>query len=132
MIIVIDASAGIEIGLSRIRADSFNRILSNSQKVISSDLYRAEVANVLWKYYKAGYLDREKCNNLLTLIQDLVDEYYPIDFNNNESLIESIRLNHSTYDMLYFTLARRTGANLMTLDTKLIELSNSEGLSVIQ
>ena len=46
------------------------------------------------------------------------------EFANDEDLVaeaftESLRLNHSVYDLLYFVLARRTGATLFTPDRKL-------------
>ncbi len=49
-----------------------------------------------------------------------------------ESLNEAIRLNHSAYDMLYFTLARRFGAVLITLDKKLMSLAKSEDIKTVE
>ena len=131
MIVVLDANAGIEIVLNRLKSIQFKEYIANCRKVISSDLYKAEITNTLRKYLKAGFLTKEKGIELLRLAQDLVDEYYDISENNNESLNESIRLNHSSYDMLYFTLARRTGAVLLTLDKKLLELAEKEGIETV-
>ena len=50
MIVVLDASAGIEIALTRSDAQKFEKIIEKASKVISSELYKAETANVLWKY----------------------------------------------------------------------------------
>ena len=130
MIIVLDASAGIEIVLSRPQSSRLKKYIEDCRKVISSDLYKAEVTNTLWKYLKAGFLSREKSIELLRLAQDLVDEFHDISENNHESLLESVRLNHSSYDMLYFTLARRTGALLLTVDKKLISLAKKEDIEI--
>jgi len=132
MIIVLDANAGIEIILNRPKSFHLKKYITNSQKVISSDLYKAEITNTLWQYIKAGFLTKDKGINLLRLANELVDEFYDISDYNNESLVESVRLNHSSYDMLYFTLARRTGAVLLTLDKKLWALSEKEGVDTLK
>jgi predicted nucleic acid-binding protein len=131
MIIVIDASAGIEIVLERSRSSVLNQKILSARKVITSDLYKIEVANVIWKYVKANLLDKNKANMTLELTQGLVDEFINISENNEEAMNESIRTGHSTYDLLYFTLARRYGASLMTLDAKLKELAENSGIDVI-
>ena len=130
MIIVFDASAGIEIVLNRPKSSNLRKYIEDCRKVISSDLYKAEVTNTLWKYQKAGFLSKEKSIELLRLAQDLVDEFHDLGENNHESLMESVRLNHSSYDMLYFTLARRTGALLLTVDKKLISLAKKENIEI--
>ena len=132
MNIVLDANAGIEMILNRSKSYLMKEYIANCQKVISSDLYKAEITNTLWQYIKAGFLSKENGISLLKLADDLVDEYYDINENNKESLLESVRLNHSSYDMLYFTLARRTGSVLLTLDKKLLKLSEKEGIETVK
>lgn len=131
MIVVLDASAGIEIVLNRSKSNQLRRMISDSRKVITSDLYKAEVTNVIGKYVRAGLISGEKGYDLLNLALALVDEYYDISDYSTESLHESIRLNHSSYDMLYFTIARRSGALLLTLDKKLIQIASSEGIETL-
>lgn len=128
MIIALDASAGIEIALSRPLADHFRGYISSCRKVITTDLYKAEVTNTLWKYVAAGYLSKSKGVELLQLTYELVDEYHDMDENCIEAFNESIRLNHTAYDMFYFTLARRTGALLLSCDKGLLELAVQEGV----
>ena len=122
MITVLDASAGMAIVLGQDKAQEFHRIMETSEAVISSDLYKIEVANVIWKYIRAGELRKEMASRALRMALDLVDEFVDIAENNEEALHESIRNNHSTYDMLYYTLARRHGARLLTNDGKLRDL----------
>ena len=131
MIVVLDASAGIEIVLNRSQSSQLKKKISDCRKVITSDLYKAEVTNVIGKYVRAGLISDEKGYDLLNLALALVDEYHDISEYSTESLHESIRLNHSSYDMLYFTLARRSGALLLTLDKKLIEIALREGVETI-
>lgn len=44
---------------------------------------------------------------------------------------ESLRLGHSSYDLFYLVLARRTGATLFTLDKKMQELALDAGINSI-
>lgn len=131
MNIVIDASAGIEIVLNRPRSLLFNQQILSASKVISTDLYKAEVANVIWKYVKSNLLEKKTANKTLELAQNLVDEFIDIAENNEEAMNESIRIGHSVYDLMYFTLARRYSSTLMTLDTKLKGIAEYAGIDVI-
>jgi predicted nucleic acid-binding protein len=131
VIVVLDASAGIEIALRRAKASTFNQTIIEAQKVISSDLYKIEVTNTIWKYVQAKLLTKEIAKEILRLSLSLVDHYIDISENNEESLYEAIRLNHSTYDMLYFTLARRNAATLLTLDKHLAQIALDSGIDII-
>jgi len=51
MTVVLDVSAGLEIILKRPRSTGLREYLANCNKVITFDLYKAETANVLWKFY---------------------------------------------------------------------------------
>jgi len=102
MIIVLDASAGIEIALDREKAKIFEAQLLNASKIITSDLYKAETANVIWKYVKANLLPKEDAMQIYGNCENIIDEFVDISENAEEAISESIRLNHSTYDLLYF------------------------------
>lgn len=130
MIVVIDASAGIEIALGRKNANYFSSYLNDASQVISSDLYKAETGNVIWKYVKANLLEKEKSIQVYQYCRDIIDEYIDISENIEESINESIRLKHPTYDLLYLTLARRNGAILLSLDKKLNELAKINGIEI--
>ncbi|WP_052296314.1 type II toxin-antitoxin system VapC family toxin [Gracilinema caldarium] len=91
MIIVLDASAGIEIGLGRENSQRYRETLEKATKIITSDLYKAEVTNVLWKYVKEKLLNKDEALQRLQYCLNLIDEFIDIADNNYESLIESIR-----------------------------------------
>jgi predicted nucleic acid-binding protein len=131
MIVVLDASAGIEIGLGRDNSRIYKETLEQASKVISSDLYKAEVTNVLWKYVKAKLITKEIAVQRLQYCLNLVDEYLDISDNNQESLVESIRIDHSVYDVLYLTIARRNGAILITRDKKLKGIAREQGIEIL-
>jgi predicted nucleic acid-binding protein len=132
VIIVLDANAGIEIALDREKSKILNSFIEVSSKVITSDLYKAETTNVLYKYIKAGLLKKHEAIEKLNYCEMIVDYFIDIKENQEESLLESIRLNHSVYDLLYLTLARRNGARLITLDKKLNKLAKESGIETIE
>jgi predicted nucleic acid-binding protein len=131
MIVVLDCNAAIEIVLEREKGRRFRQLIESSDKTITSEFFRIEAANVLRKYCKGGYIKKEDCGKLLELSESLIDEFIPISENNTEALHEAIRLDCSAYDMLYLTLARRTGATLITLDKLLNGIAGKEGIEIV-
>ena len=126
--IVLDASAGIELLQDTTERPAIRVILERSEKIISCDLLRAESASVLRKLARAGKIDIKGAKLRLTRLMRLVDEFYPLAPLQDEALAESIRLDHSVYDMFYFVLARRTRGTLFTTDMKLLKLSEQHGV----
>jgi predicted nucleic acid-binding protein len=131
MIIVLDCNAAIEIVLKREKGVIFSKLIEDAEKTITSELFRIEAANVIRKYYLGKYIKKIECNKILELAESLIDEFIPIKENNLEAFNESIRLNYPAYDMLYLTLARRTGAILATLDRPLNAIAKKEGIDTV-
>jgi predicted nucleic acid-binding protein len=131
-IVVLDCNAAIEVVLKREKGAIFRQIIESSEKTITSEFFRVETANVIRKYYKGNYIKKDDCNKLLELTESLIDEFIPKSENNLEALNEAIRLDYSAYDMLYLTLARRTGALLLTLDRPLNKIAKKEGIEIVQ
>ncbi len=132
MKIVLDASAGIEIGLGRKNSRKYVEFIERASTVITSDLYKAEVANVLWKYVKAKFISKNDALQRLQFCIDLIDDFIDINDNNQEALVESIRMDHPIYDLLYLTLARRNGAMLLTEDEVLNDIALEHGIEVVE
>jgi predicted nucleic acid-binding protein len=132
MITVVDSNAAIEIVLKREKGEFLRQYIESSEKTITSEFFRIEVANVIRKYYKGNYIKKGDCTKLLELSENLIDEFVPIAENNLEALHEAIRLEYSAYDMLYLTLARRTGSVLITLDRPLNTIAEKEGIEILK
>jgi len=128
MTIVLDSCTAIEIILNRENAGKLKEILSSADEIVTSSLYRIEVASVLLKYYKGGFIEKNTCDRLLTLAENLIDSFVDISENNHEALREAIRLNHSAYDMLFLTISRSRDAKLLTLDERLKKLAEQEDI----
>ncbi|GBU25500.1 hypothetical protein R83H12_02143 [Fibrobacteria bacterium R8-3-H12] len=128
MTIVLDSCTAIEIILNRENASKLKDILNSADLVVTSSLYKIEVANVLLKYSKGGFIEKNICDKLLTLAESLIDVFIDISENNHEALSEAIRLNHSVYDMLFLTIASSRNAVLLTLDKRLKDLAERESI----
>ena len=128
MTTVLDSNAAIEIVLNRDKGKNLWKLIEASEKTVSSEFFRIEIANIIRKYYQGNYIKKEDCNRILELAESLVDEFIPIKENHIEALNEAIRLKFSAYDMLYLTIARRLGATLITLDHSLTLIAKKEGL----
>ncbi len=75
MIVILDSSAAIEIILKREKAKQFKDIIHTAEKIITSDLYRIEIVSVLWRYVKAGFMEKAMANKMLVLAENLIDEF---------------------------------------------------------
>jgi len=130
-VLVLDCSAAMDAVLKHGRADVFLEAVVQAGRVVSSELFRAEAANVLWKYYRANALNVDQCRTAYEEAVELVDEFEPLAEGSLEALMEATRLGHSVYDRFYLDLARKTGATLVTSDRKLRALAQSERIPVI-
>ena len=120
--IVLDCSAAVAIILETEEGAAFTDLILRNEKIISPQLFIAELNSALAKYVRAGDLEISLAHTLLLQALDLVDEFVDMYENNIEAFDEAIRNSCSPHDMFYFTLARRNGATLFTLDRRLISL----------
>ncbi len=129
--IVLDASAAVEIVRNTKMGWALQELALTNEKKITCELMRAEAASVFRKFVRMKAVDADAADRLLAETTALPDEYYPLDDLQSEALRESIRLDHSIYDMFYFVLARRTGATLFTTDRKLQDLCREHGVECV-
>jgi len=123
MTIVLDVSAAIQIVLKKEKMDFFNNVYKNAPWVIAPELYVSEITNVLWKYNKANILMHEECLQYIEDGINLVDDFFNEKDMWKEVLGESIKNNHSAYDMFYAVLARRNDSGLLSNDRDLIKIA---------
>lgn len=128
---VLDASAAIEVVRKSPEGMAVRHLMNADEVIASCELFRAETASVFRKLARAGSLTPEVAESAYNESIALVDEFYSIECLQTEAFRESVRLDHSTYDLFYFVLARRTGATLITLDRKLMRLCEKHGVSCI-
>ena len=131
MILILDSNAAIEIILKREKGKILGKLIESAEKTVSSEFFRIETANVIRKYHQGNFLKKSECIKLLEIAKNLIDEFIPIKENHIEALNEAIRLKFSPYDMLYFTIARRMGGILVSLDRSLNLLAKKEGIETV-
>lgn len=129
--LVLDCNAAYEIAAKTTEGNALRKLILSGEKCISVDLLIPEMTSVLWKHALRNNISIERAHRCLQKTIAMLDEIYPAQSMYTEALNESIRLQHSTYDMYYFVLARRTGATLFTLDRKLADLCIANGVNAI-
>ena len=119
MIVVLDASAAVEVVFNRKHVQLFQEHLAEADWVISVDLFVAEVTNVFWKYHAFEDLPIDLCETSLERALKLIDNFeLTIDLY-SEAFALSCQINHPVYDSMYLALARRKNAIFLTMDKKL-------------
>lgn len=129
--IILDCSAAVEMVRRTTRGLAFRCLMLENERVIASELFRAEVRNAFWKYARADLLPIEQAEALIAKALDLVDEFVPLEENAAESFAEAVRQNHPVYDLFYATLARRNAATLFTADKRLVALCERMSINCI-
>ena len=98
---------------------------------MAPDLYVCEVANTLWKYVTHGSMQRGEAGQLLGDARKLVDLRVSNDELADEALVAAVACGHPVYDMLYAVLARRHGAQLITMDRRLTSGLEKMGIDFV-
>ena len=129
--IVMDASASLAIAMGIDAGNALDMLHNEDEAILAPSLIKAEVAHALTKYVRGGYMDAEEAVNCGRDALMLVDEFVDDDALWVEAVTESLRLDHSSYDLFYFVLARREYATLFTLDRKLQRLCEKNGVNCI-
>jgi predicted nucleic acid-binding protein len=123
MTIVLDVSAAMQIVLQKERKDYFESLVKKASWVIAPELYISEITNVLWKYHKNKILTHDECLQYLEDGLALIDDFFTEKDMWKEVLGESIKNDHSAYDMFYAILARRNDSILVSHDKELIKIA---------
>jgi predicted nucleic acid-binding protein len=132
MIVVLDASAAIEIALNKSSAPFFKKTLLQSEVVLAPDTYPSEITNVFWKYGNFSGLSPELCEKGITYCIDLIDDYIPTVDLCKEVLAESLRTGHSAYDLFYLVVARRNSAGILSMDKKMMTIARALKVTVLR
>ncbi|HCS76780.1 MAG: PIN domain nuclease [Smithellaceae bacterium] len=130
MIIVLDASAAVEIVLNKADSHRFKELLMQSELVLAPDTFPSEITNTFWKYALYSGLPGEKCEKGIDYCIDLVDDYINTRSLCREVFSESVKTGHPAYDLFYLILARRNNACILTKDKKMIEAARKLNIKV--
>lgn len=129
--IVMDANAAFSIISKTEEGYALQSFMETGEEVVAPALLRAEIVHTLYKYVRGGFIDAEQANAKLNECLSLVDRFVSDEDLASEALYASIQLQHSSYDMFYYVLARRLCATLYTNDKKLSNLCLKNGVDCI-
>jgi predicted nucleic acid-binding protein len=129
--IIMDCCAAVAMALNAEEGRIFQSLMRINEPVLSSQLFYAELDYAMGKYYRAGRFTAVQAQKYAEKAVELIDGFVDLSENYAEALSEGLHLGHSTYDMFYFTLARRNAATLFTLDKKLIKLCEEQGVDCV-
>ncbi|NJE81668.1 PIN domain-containing protein [Olsenella sp. SW781] len=127
--LILDASAGCALSLGWPEGKKFEQLMYEGERALAPQLYIAEIIHVFQKHVRGGKMAAGDMQDNLARALRLVDEFVPMEDLCPEVLSESVRLRHSSYDMFYLVLARRTGGTLLTIDRRLVKLALENGVS---
>jgi predicted nucleic acid-binding protein len=117
-VIVVDASAVLELLLRAGRADALEARLFGGETLHAPHLLDLEVAQVLRRYERAGELDSRRGREALEDLAGLRIERYP--HHPFLARVWSLRANATGYDACYLALAEALDAPLLTRDRRLV------------
>lgn len=120
---VLDASAAVNVVMLTEHALPLVERLEASHIVVAPTLFHADVANVLWKYCRGGYIDKDTALQRFDQARALVDTFEPDQGLMIEAMTLAVRHDHPVYDLVYVVAALRFGAKLLTRDEKLARLA---------
>ena len=117
--LVVDASVAIKWFVPEVHHEAARWLLREGFELLSPDLVRAEVGNVLWKKWRKGELS---AGEAVAILRDF--GRFPLRIRTSESLMKGAwavaeRFGRSFYDSLYVALAVETESSLMTADSRL-------------
>jgi predicted nucleic acid-binding protein len=126
---VVDASVAIKWFVPEVHHEAARRLLREGFELLSPDLVRAEVGNVLWKKWRRGELS---AGEAVAVLRDF--GRFPLRIRTSESLMEGAwtvaeRFGRSFYDGLYVALAVETESSLVTADLRLYNALHDDALA---
>ena len=129
--IVFDSCALTEMVLKSDEGKALQELALRNEKKIACNLVHAELASIWRKLVRTNEIPRHAAGQYYAEAIALVDEFVPMEELMPEAMQEGIRLDHSTYDMFHFVLARRTGGTLFTCDRRLMQLCENNGIDCV-
>ncbi len=129
-LVVLDASAGVEIVLRTTRGEALLTSLeSRDAVVIAPSHFLVEGASALRRLERSGEVERDRARFAIARLTQLVT---PAALDDLIVDAWALRENLTVADALYVVLVRRTGAALMTTDERMLGAPGLEDLPVLR
>jgi len=131
---VIDSSAYIAYLIGEEGGEAVRPWLDPERAPRSVSLLLTESGNVLWKYYRAGAIPKQRAIELFTMTLNICREgvirIEPDERYGDLALRLAIQHSHPFYDMLFVALAMETHEGLVTGDALQAQVAKQCGIEV--
>jgi len=117
---VVDSCVAVKWVVREEHSDKAIELLSRDLQLIAPDFVLMEIANALWKNVKRGLLAAEGANVRLADVRSFFNKLLPTPDLVTDAFALGNTVDAPIYDCAYVVAARRTGARLITADSKLI------------
>lgn len=131
MAVVMDANVAISIAEESEEGLAIQSLIMKDEDIYAPDFFCLEVASGFWKYVHAGHMKQDIAEKYYRAACNIPNRFIRQNDLVTEALHEAIRFDHSIYDMIYFALARRLNATFASLDRRLIDLCEAEGIDCV-
>ena len=128
--LVLDASAAVEIVLQRPKSFALQQAVSDSANVVAPDLFVSEITNVFWKNHRAGIALRD-CELACSRAIQIPDLYLAAPEYSKEALRFAAKHRISAYDAFYAVITMINHAQLATLDLRLAAVCIANDIMVL-
>jgi predicted nucleic acid-binding protein len=127
MILVVDASVAVKLGVFEEGSLEARRLLGRGASIKAPDLLVAEVSSALWRKELRGDLDEAERRAGLAAAISAYDELLPCKDLADRALELAVALKHPVYDCFYLALAEREDATFVTADGRLLSRLSQGG-----
>jgi predicted nucleic acid-binding protein len=131
MRIVLDASVAAHIAVDGPKADRYREAVETADEVLAPELIIPELINAIWKGYRFSNLTLGACDSAIELGLTLIDSLVSGRELYREAFLLARVNRRPAYDMFYLALAARENATLATLDSRLKELAERQGIPTL-
>jgi predicted nucleic acid-binding protein len=128
---VVDASVAVKWLIPEEHSECAMKLLDDwleeGLELNAPELLRLEVTSALTKYVDRRVIDAEKAQEGFEIFREIMLSYVEEDWPLIEDALKaSITSGLSIHDAVYFTLAKRLGATLITADRRLVDKVKAE------
>ena len=131
MIIVLDASAAVEVALERKHSKTIMPLFEAAEWIVAPDLFPSEIVNTAWKMHAFSAMPHDDCLDLIDDAIALIDDFYDTKQMAREVFALASQTKTAAYDSFYLSLARRLDATLVTMDKKLARTAHGITIPVL-